>query len=31
MILKGETSKDKTLLIKTLDNDKIETIKKFLD
>ena len=30
-ILKGETSKDKTLLIKVFDSDKITTIKDILD
>ena len=28
-ILKGETSKDKTLLIKVFDNDKIKSVKEF--
>lgn len=30
-IIKGETSKDKTLLIKVTDNDKISDIKKLFD
>ena len=30
-IIKGETSKDKTLLIKVFDNDKISVIKQYLD
>ena len=30
-ILKGETSKDKTLLIKIFDNDKIQNIKNYLE
>ena len=30
-IIKGETSKDKTLLIKIKDNDKINRIKEFLN
>ena len=30
VILKGETSKDKTLLIKVFDSDKIESIKEIL-